>query len=266
MRCRTWLQALLPIALAGCMHVQAPPAPPVTDLYARSFGEQDPSDVRTLAFVLNGDDGAAVGYQAAQAISDAVPDSLAVALLRPGFSDDVGNASPGDRGIGNGDRITRDRMDRVAQAISAYKRRYPTARTVLIGSGGGAAIAADLAGTRPDLVDGMALVSCPCTLPEWRRYMAQREPEGRWNAPVDSLDPLQTAGGVSTRLRAAIIVGADDERTPSRFSRPYAEALALRGIATDFRILPGKATVTLEDPEVVTAVTRLAAALPEKTP
>ena len=43
-----------------------------------------------------------------------------------------------------------------------------------------------------------------------------------------------------------------------------AEALALRGIATDYRIVPGKGHDLLDDPEVLAATQRLAASLPRK--
>jgi len=61
-----------------------------------------------------------------------------------------------------------------------------------------------------------------------------------------------------------LVVGADDPITPPKFSRAYAEALALRGIATDYRVLPGKGHEILDDPEVLSAAERLAAALPRK--
>jgi acetyl esterase/lipase len=66
-------------------------------------------------------------------------------------------------------------------------------------------------------------------------------------------------------LRAAVLVGADDRITPVKFSRAYAEALTLRGIATDYRIVPGKGHDLLNDPEVLAATQRLAAALPRSS-
>ena len=133
---------------------------------------------------------------------------------------------------------------------------------MLVGDNGGAAIAANLAGLRPDLMDAMVLVSCPCTLPEWRAHMARQDRTAPWKAPVRSLDPLQTAGGVRPALKAAILVGGDDKRTLPKFSREYAEALALRGITTDFRVLPGKSDDLLLDAQVMETTAKLAAGLP----
>ena len=77
----------------------------------------------------------------------------------------------------------------------------------------------------------------------------------------DSLDPLMTVGGVRPQTKAALLVGSEDPITPPKFSRGYAEALALRGIATDFRVLPGKGNEILNDPEVLSATTRMLASL-----
>ncbi|RYD81304.1 MAG: hypothetical protein EOP61_43055, partial [Sphingomonadales bacterium] len=213
-----------------------------------------PAEVRTLIVVLHGE-GQPDHYRFAQAAAAAIPGSAAVAMLRPGYADANGKSSPGERGAETGDNFTADRIEAVGDAIAALRKRYPLARTVLVGDAGGAAIAANLAGIRPTLIDGMVLVGCPCTLPEWRKLM-------KWNDGVASLDPLKTAGGVLPGLRAAVLVGSNDTVTPVKFSRAYAEALTLRGIATDYRIVPGKGHDLLDDPEVLAAAQRLAASLP----
>jgi hypothetical protein len=53
--------------------------------------------------------------------------------------------------------------------------------------------------------------------------------------------------------------------TPVKFSRASANALALRGIATDYRIVLRKGDDLLNDQEVLAAPQRLAASLPRKT-
>lgn len=263
MRCNPlWLA---PMLLAGCATTAQRPAIVDPQLHHETFTSERARDVRTLIVVLNGDglphqrdDAAAF----AAGVAATIPDSAAITLLRPGYADADGDRSPGVRGVDAGDNYTEDRIAAVGDAIALLQRRYPEARTVLVGDSGGAAIAANLAGMRPELFDGMVLVGCPCTLPEWRAYMEQRAPAEPWEAPVDSLDPLKTAGGIAPDLRAAVIVGADDPVTPVRFSRSYAEALTLRGIATDYRILPGRGHKILNDPEVLAATGRLAASLP----
>lgn len=255
--------AALAAMLSGCAVTSAGAPPPVL-LHADTYGAQTRYQVRNLVVVLNGDGGpgARSDFNAfATAVATTVPDSVAIALLRPGYSDRIGNQSPGNRGADLGDNYTTDRITAVAGALEALRMRYPRAGVVVVGESGGAAVAANLAAMRPDLVNGIVLVGCPCALPEWRRYMHGRVPGAGWNRPVESLDPLQTVGGIAPSLRAAILVGTEDDVTPVRFSRPYAEALALRGIATDYRILPGRGHAILNDPEVLDATARLAAAL-----
>ncbi|MES2986291.1 MAG: alpha/beta hydrolase [Pseudomonadota bacterium] len=247
--------ALAAVLLAGC--ATTPQTASVPGLHAETFGPARGLQVRTLIVVLHGE-GQPSHYRFAQAAAAAVPGSAAVAILRPGYADAAGKASPGERGTETGDNYTADRIDAVGDSIAALRQRYPNARTLIVGDSGGAVIAANLAGIRPGLVDGMVLVGCPCALPEWRKLM-------KWNGEVASLDPLKTAGGIMPGLRAAVLVGAEDKITPVKFSRAYAEALTLRGIATDYRIVPGKGHDLLNDPEVLATTQRLAASLPRKT-
>lgn len=257
------------MTLAGCASSAGPvaSAPAPAGLYTQSFGEIPARKVRTLIVVLHGDapfTKPGYHYAVARSLAAAVPDSIAVGLLRPGYEDPDGHRSPGERGQTTGDNYTADRIGAVAATIRKLQHRYRNARTVVVGHSGGAALAADLAATYPGLIDGMVLVSCPCTLPEWRRHMKTISPTPLWDAPVTSLDPVKLVGGIAPELRAAVLVGSDDKTTPLRFSRTYAEALSLRGIATDFRIVPGKDHELLGDPEVLAATARLAAALPPK--
>ncbi|WP_227698487.1 alpha/beta fold hydrolase [Sphingomonas hengshuiensis] len=254
---------LLPLLVAACATPAVERSPLAPALRAEIYGAARPATVATLVVVLHGDAGAD-HYRFAEAAARAIPGSVAVALLRPGYADAAGRTSPGERGAGTGDNYTPDRIAAVAETIARLRHRYDHARVVLVGDAGGAAVAANLAGIRPALVDGLVLVGCPCTLPEWRRYMQRQAPGQPWAATVASMDPLKTAGGLLPTLRAAVLVGADDKVTPVPFSRAYAEALTLRGIATDYRIIPGKGHDLLGDPEVLAATQRLAAALPKR--
>ncbi len=261
MRSRTLALLLAAAAITGAA------SPPQRALYARIFGATPARNVRTLIVVLHGDAPTVkpgYHYDFASAAAAAVPLSAAAGLLRPGYEDPAGHRSPGERGLTTGDNYTPDRVAAIADAIRRLQRRYSHARTILIGHSGGAAIAADLAGTYPGLIDGMVLVSCPCELPEWRQHMKSIAPTPLWDAPVASLDPIKLVGGISSKLLTAVLVGSEDKTTPLRFSRAYSEALTLRGISTDYRIVPGKDHELLGDPEVLSAVARMAAELPRK--
>lgn len=264
------------LLLAGCTVPAATPPPAKTGaqampaeppLHSETVTHSSARDVRTLVIVLHAD--GAPGTRPdeiafAESVAAALPRSAAIALLRPGQQDSKGHISPGDPGTGFGDDFAPWHIGRVETAILTAQRRYPRARTILVGDGEGAAIAANLAGLRPDMTDAMVLAGCPCALPEWRTHMAQRTKKAEWRTPVASLDPLKSAGGIRAGFRAAVLVGAHDPITPVKLSRSYAEALALRGIATDFRIVPGKGHDLLGDPQTLDALSRIATALPEK--
>lgn len=259
---------LAALLLAGCTAAGSTPktAPPPPDRYhADTFGSL--RDAATLVFVVHGDGGPAARSDElafAQALTREIPRSAAVALLRPGHSDRLGHVAPGEAGTGAGDDFAPWQIQRIEEAILAYRKQAPGARVLVVGDGSGAAIAANLAGLRPELLDAMVLVGCPCALPEWRTHMAKRTGDAAWKAQVASLDPLKTAGGVAPSLRTAVLIGADDQVTPVKLSRAYAEAIALRGIATDYRIIPGRGHDLLGDPQVVAATAKLAAALQGK--
>ena len=252
--------ALLSLLLAGCATTQSA-VHATSGLHAETYGPKRGSSVQTLIVVLHGA-GRPDHYRFASMAARTIPGAAAVALVRPGYADADGRPSSKGRGAGFGYDYASDHLAAIGETITALRARYPRARTIVVGDAVGAAVAANLAGIQPALVDGMVLVGCPCTLGEWRERVKQRTPgQGLGH---ESLDPLQTAGGILPSLRAAVLVGADDTITPVAVSRTYAEALALRGIATDYRILPGRGHDLLDDPEVLAATERLAAAMPKK--
>lgn len=260
---------ILAALLASCATLPAPNVATQddalhTEVFANTSSQAQPA---TLVFVVHddGDPGARSDEAAfAQAAARAIPDTTAITVLRPGFRDAKGNASPGDHGTGKGDNFTADRLARIYARIETLKAKSPKARVILVGDGGGAALVADLAGLHPEVANAILLVGCPCALPEWRSHMANRTGDPEWKAAVTSLDPLKFAGGVSTALRVAVLVGADDAVTPIALSRAYVEALTLRGIGTDYRIVPARGHALLGDPETLSALTRLASTMPEK--
>lgn len=240
-----------------------------SDLYEQVFGASRRGSVQALVYVLHRDSAGLVpdAHQSfARTLAEANPSARVAAVLRPGYTDGAGNRSPGAQGGEVGDSYTRDRIAALSDQVAAGRARFPGVPVVLVGDGGGAALAANLAGLRPELVDGMVLTSCPCMLPEWRRNMDKRMPGAGFKVPVESLDPLMTVGGVRSSIKAALLVGADDRDTPPKLSRGYAEALALRGIATDFRVLPSRDRDILFDPEVLAATSRVLAQLTGANP
>ncbi|MEZ0495215.1 alpha/beta fold hydrolase [Sphingomonas sp. IW22] len=242
--------------LAGCATTQTASAPE-PPLATESFTALKPSKVRTLVVIVHDDlrNGAPVDYADFAQQAATATQGAAVVVMRPGYGDADGPVSPGVRPRDIGDGYGPGQVQLLGQSVQALRARYRHARTILVGHGGGAVLAANLAATRPLLVDAMLLVGCPCALPEWRRHMARRD--RAFAEPVDSLDPLQTVGGIAPTARVGIVVGNEKARVPARIARLYAEALALRGIAVDYRQVDGSDGELLKSNDVIQLLARL---------
>ncbi|MBN8939025.1 MAG: prolyl oligopeptidase family serine peptidase [Rhizobiales bacterium] len=166
-----------------------------------------------------------------------LPDVVAAAILRPGYSDGE-DRSDGLRGETTGDNYTPEVVDAVATAISDLRRRYHPRYVVLVGHSGGAAIMANLLGERGAVADAALLVSCPCDVPAWRRHMQKLRGGAIWERPERFLSPQALVGGVAASTRIAMLVGANDQTTPPFLTEAYAEALRGRGVATEVTVAP----------------------------
>jgi len=60
-----------------------------------------------------------------------------------------------------------------------------------------------------------------------------------WERPVRSLSPLALVDSVSASAKLWLLVGSDDQITPSALTLAYAEALRNRNIAVNVTIAPG---------------------------
>ena len=150
----------------------------------------------------------------------AVNDVVAAGLLRPGYTDNAGDRSDGDRGDARGDNYTAGVTRDISRAVQVLKERFTARRVVLVGHSGGAAIAALVLGQHPDLADAALLVACAC-------------------GPSQSLQPLEAASGVRRDVIVRLLVGKDDAVTPPDVSLRYAEVLQKRGIEAHVTVLPG---------------------------
>ncbi len=143
-------------------------------------------------------------YAFARQTAEQIPDVIAAAILRPGYTDDVGDRSEGERGLTTGDNYTPQVVDSISQVIEQLKSKYHPRDTVLVGHSGGAAIAGDVLGRSPALVNAALMVSCPCELQRWREHMLKLQKADIWKKPVESLSPFDLASKVN---RAVQVVG-----------------------------------------------------------
>jgi pimeloyl-ACP methyl ester carboxylesterase len=179
------------------------------------------------------------------------PGTVAIALIRPGYSDDRGGYSSGSA-AGRNDNFTATNIDIVADAVARLKAHHRAVRVVLLGHSGGAAMAGVMLGRHPGLADAAVIVACPCDVPAWRAMT------GRSGTPWTSESAIRYVDRVPAAARVAVLVGARDTVTPPWLSNDYAAALSRRGLQAELSILDGHDHASVIDAaEVVEAALRL---------
>lgn len=189
-------------------------------------------------------------YRFAASVAAALPNVVAAAVLRPGYSDGE-ERSDGVRGETTGDNYTPEVIDAVVTAIAALKERYHPRAVVLVGHSGGAAIAADLLGSRKGGADAALLVSCPCDLDAWRDHMHTVQGGAIWQRPVRSLSPIREVDGVPPSTRITMLVGSQDDVAPPPLTQAYAEALRKHGVTVGADVVEGLPHDILLEPVVI---------------
>jgi pimeloyl-ACP methyl ester carboxylesterase len=154
---------------------------------------------------------------------------LAVALIRPGYSDSAGARSSGSDN-GRSDNWQKSTIAEIGAVIERLRDRFRPRKVVLVGHSGGAAIAAVLMGMKPQLAQAALLVSCPCDMQTWRF--------GRRGSPWASEDPLRWVDEVAASAGIIALTGSQDETTHPVLASTYIERLRARGIDADFELAP----------------------------
>lgn len=200
---------------------------------AASYGTDGTGSSPTLVVILHGDTsgGGPADYHLDFARSIARPGVVAVALLRPGYSDSAGRSSEG-QDLGRRDHYTADYINAAGAAIEALKKEYRAGRVVLIGHSGGSAYVGVLLGSRPSIANAAILVSCPCNVQRWR----EQRGGGVWTR---SQSPSNFSAKVPVATRLIAITGANDDNTPPQLAQDYVAALGARGIKANFVSVPG---------------------------
>lgn len=231
-------------------------------LFGRKFSHGE-TGASTLVVVLHGD--APPPYENpvyqnlfAAKVAAANNNVIAVALLRPGYTDADGNRSEGDTGRKSGDNWNEQNTEAIAGAIRTLKQRYKARSVVVAGHSGGAAITANILGRYPALIDAALLVSCPCGLvSEWRKSMLALTGIPVFKGEVDALSPLEQVEGISSQTIIALMVGTRDKVTPVRFSRQYQQAASRRNGNVSLVRLEGQPHNTFLEPAVLSRLSAI---------
>jgi pimeloyl-ACP methyl ester carboxylesterase len=210
-----------------------------------------------LVVVLHGDAPfSRPGYQNTFAATVAVThrDVVAVGLLRPGYTDPQGNTSDGAWGLTTGDNWNATNTDAIAHAIGELKRRYHARKVVVAGHSGGAAIAANMLGRHPEVIDAALLVSCPCDVEKWRQHMFQLTGQPVFQGEIDTLSPVEQITGMSDQAHVTMMVGSQDNVTPPGLSERYQAVAATLGKKAKLVQLEGKGHEIFLEPAVFAAL------------
>ena len=183
-----------------------------------------------------------------------VADVIAAGVLRPGYSDPAGDRSSGDMGRAIADNYTPEVVDAVARAARELSKAYHATTIVLVAHSGGAAVAADLLGSHPDLARGAVLVGCGCDPTAWRRKRRTETGNPMFDGPTRSLQPLSLASEVARGTVVRLVVGGNDDVVPPAQSHAYATALRERGIDVSVDEVPRLGHNILFEPRVLDAV------------
>lgn len=197
-------------------------------LAMRLTGRIDDGKAKKLVVLIHGDvsTGGPADYMYKRAVALGNDDTIAVALIRPGYEDSNGNVSQGSHN-NRRDHYTATNIDAIADAILRLKKRYGVTRTIVMGHSGGAAITGVMLGKHPGIADAAVLISCPCNIPEWRRQ------RGR-NSWLKSLSPHTFVDGIPSASTIIAITGNKDDNTGPDLGKSYVKTLRIRGIDASF--------------------------------
>ena len=181
-------------------------------------------------------------------------DVVAVGLLRPGYTDPHGNRSDGERGESVGDNWNVTNTEAVADAIGRLKRRWNARKVVVAAHSGGAALAANVLGRHPALIDQALLISSVYDAEKWRQYMFEQTGEPAFQGKIETLSPIEQITGMSDQVEVTLMVGSEDEVAPPSFSEQYETAARKHGKRVRLVRLEGEGHEIFPSPAVFAAL------------
>jgi pimeloyl-ACP methyl ester carboxylesterase len=208
-----------------------------------AFFSEEKSETPILVVVVHGDapfNEPDYQYEFAANVAATHRDVVAVGLLRPGYTDPQGNRSDGERGQASGDSLNVTNTEAIAVAIGELKRRWNARKAVVAAHSGGAALAANVLGRHPALVNKALLVSSVYDVEKWRQHMFKQTGAPMFQGKIEILSPIEQVTGMSDQVEVTLMVGSDDEIAPPGFSERYAAVARKHGKKVRLVRLEGK--------------------------
>ena len=211
-------------------------------IYINAYKNDSLTQKLNLVIIIHGDapfNKPGYQYRMAKIIAEQNKNTIAIGLLRPGYTDPDNNKSDGKRGLTTGDNYGPEIIQGIAEAVQQLKTIYHSRKTVLVGHSGGSAITADIIGLYPDLVNAAVIISCPCNLTSWRKYMGDKQPTvSAWHDSVNSISPNLVVEKISKSMQVYVITGEADDVTPTGLSADYDRQLKKEGIKSNLIRIP----------------------------
>ena len=178
-------------------------------------------------------------YNMAGKIHRTFKNSVAVGILRPGYTDGCGDRSEGDKGKMMGDNYNAKVVESLAKVLEKLQLEFSPQKTILIGHSGGAALSALFASRYPDLSGQTFLLACPCDLLPWRQNMKELTKNEQWLQPLPGLSAIDEVAKLDSSKQVVLFVGDKDKVAPASLSKAYANAATKAGKKVVYRLMPG---------------------------
>ena len=182
-----------------------------------------------MVLVLHGDapfNNPSYQYAIARKIAEENNNIVSIGILRPGYTDNEGNHSEGERGNATGDNYTKEVLESIHKLSLDLVKKYSPSKIVLIGHSGGAAISANLLAEYSNLYSDAVLIACPCDLQLWREHMKELQPEAKiWDLAVNSLSPIEELKRIDDSAQLIVVHGNNDKIVPINIAIQYVNEL-----------------------------------------
>ncbi|TAI48888.1 alpha/beta hydrolase family protein [Flagellimonas allohymeniacidonis] len=232
------------LAYAQTQNENHNPNPKPSELFHIPYVSSGTLNSPTLFLVLHGDapfNNPSYQYGIARQIANENNNVVAVGVLRPGYTDNEGNRSKGERGYTTGDNYTKEVLESIHNLTADLKKKYNPSKIILVGHSGGAAISANLIAQYSNTYSKAVLVSCPCDLHLWRKHMKGLQPEARiWDIEVTSLSPIEVLDSIDSSIEIVVVHGEDDKTVPLNIASKYVKALKENNKKVNFVILENR--------------------------
>jgi len=202
-------------------------------LHIKTFRSASLTNQPNLVVIIHGDapfNNPGYQYELARLIAEKNTNTIAIGLLRPGYTDPQKNHSPGGKGLTTGDNYTPEVIDDISTAINNLKNLYHPSNIVIAGHSGGSAITADIVGRYSGIANAAVIVSSPCYLDAWRAHMKALQKNNIWGKPVTSLSPDKLVNGIDKKTKVTVVSGEKDDVAPTQLSIDYYELLKKNNI------------------------------------